>query len=72
MPFMYGISFFSETLVLKFKNPYKQGRTGHRENRENSRWPGSQFGPLPYIFFFMLLLLPAECTKVIISEFAIQ
>ncbi len=61
-----------------------QGRTGHRENRENSRWPGSQFGPLPCIFFFffiiyyyyfillLLFLLPTECTKVIISEFAIQ
>ncbi len=32
--------------------------------------PGSQLGPLPYIF--LLLLLAAECTKVIISEFAIQ
>ncbi len=60
-----------------------QGRTGHRENRENSRWPGSQFGPLPcnfiffiiYYYYFILLLLfllPTECTKVIISEFAIQ
>ncbi len=35
---------------------YEQGRTGHRENRENSRWPGSQL-----FFFFMLLFLPAEC-----------
>ncbi len=63
---------------------WMQGRTGHREHRENSRWPGSKFGPLPYIYFFiiiiiyyyyfliLLFLLPAECTKVIISEFAIQ
>ncbi len=48
-----------------------QERTGHREHRENSRWPGSQFGSLPYICL-LLFLLPAKCTKVIISEFAIQ
>ncbi len=40
---------------------HTQGQTGHRENRDNSRWPGSQFGPLPYFFFFFFLFLPAEC-----------
>ncbi len=46
-------------------------------------WPSGEPGEFPvawqaiwpatYIFsFFMLLLFPAECTKVIISEFAIQ
>ncbi len=48
-----------------------QKRTGHWEHRENSRWPGSQFGLLPYVCL-LLFLSPAECTKVIISEFAIQ
>ncbi len=54
---------------------YMQGRTGHRENRDNSRWPGSQFGPLPYILFFNFFVVVFACrmyTKVIISEFAIQ
>ncbi len=48
-----------------------QGRTGHRENR----WPGSQFGPLPYFFFIYFFVVVFACrmyTKVIISEFAIQ
>ncbi len=53
-----------QTLFITQNNYYNQGRAGHRENRDNSRWPGSQFGPLPYFLLFLLLLLlflPAEC-----------
>ncbi len=42
--------------IIKDRNNCIQGRTGHRENRDNSRWPGSQFGPLPYFFFFFFCL----------------
>ncbi len=35
--------------------------------------PGSQFGPLPYFFFFYVVVFACRIyTKVIISEFAIQ